>query len=297
LRIAVTGTAGQVVRALDERAGGHAVTMLPLGRPGLDLAAPESVAPALRAARPDAVVNAAAYTAVDKAESEAGLALAVNGAGAGAVAEAAAVLGIPVLQLSTDYVFDGTGDRPWREDDPTAPLGSYGRSKLAGEAAVRHATRDHAILRTAWVYSPFGQNFVRTMLRLARTRETVTVVADQHGCPTSALDLADGLLRVARNLVERPAEAGLRGTFHMAGAGDTSWCDFARAVFAAAAVRGGPSARVEPIATADYPTPAQRPRNSRLDCGKLARVHGVALPPWPGSLDACVARLLESDLA
>lgn len=295
MRLAVTGREGQLVRSLIERAAAGGVTVIPLGRPEMDLAIPETIAAALRAAAPDVIVNAAAYTAVDKAEDEPGLALAINGAGAGAVAEAAAALTVPLVHLSTDYVFDGTGDRPWREDDATAPLGSYGRSKLAGEEAVRRATADHTILRTAWVYSPFGHNFVRTMLRLARTRATLSVVSDQRGCPTNALDLADGIIAVAHNLVEQRAAPNLRGTFHIAGGGDTTWSDFARAIFAASAARGGPSASVVPIVTADYPTPARRPLNSRLDCRKLAREHGVSVPPWQGSLESCVARLLESE--
>ncbi len=274
LRLVVTGREGQVAQSLLERAGLHKVQVITLGRPTLDLAVPETVGPALRRAAPDVVVNAAAYTAVDKAEAEPGLALQVNAAGAGAVAEAAAQCGVPVIQLSTDYVFDGEAERPYREDDPTAPIGSYGRSKLAGEQAVRHATGNHAILRTAWVYSPFGHNFVRTMLRLAGTRGELSVVDDQHGCPTNALDLADGILTIARNLVEQPDNTALRGTFHLAGRGDTTWFGFAQRCLRSRPTLGGPSAKVMPIASADYPTPARRPRNSRLDCSAAARVHG-----------------------
>ena len=170
---------------------------------------------------------------------------------------------MPVIQLSTDYVFDGSNTRPYREDDPTGPLGVYGRSKLAGERAVAAATANHAILRTAWVYAPFGQNFVRSMLRLAATRDSLNVVADQRGCPTSALDIADAVLAVARHLADGDDPAG-RGTFHMAGAGETTWADFATAILDVSRQYGGPHAVVTPIATADYPTPARRPRNSRL---------------------------------
>ena len=295
-RLAVTGRDGQVVRALLERGEASGVTVMALGRPDLDLAQPETVAAALRAAAPDAIVNAAAYTAVDKAESEPGLALAVNGAGAGAVAQAAAELRVPILQLSTDYVFDGSADRPYREDDPVGPLGAYGRSKLAGEEAVAAVGADYVILRTAWVYSPFGANFVKTMLRVAATRPAVSVVADQHGCPTAAHDIADALLAVARNLVEKPDEPALRGVFHMTGSGEATWAEFAEAIFAISAELAGPKASVTPITTADYPTPARRPKNSRLDGSKLARVHGVTLPAWRTSLQGCVSRLIKDEV-
>ena len=295
LRLVVTGRDGQVVRALSERAAATGVSVIALGRPTLDLAQPHTVTAALRAASPDTIVNAAAYTAVDKAESEPGLALAVNGAGAGAVAQAAAALGVPVIQLSTDYVFDGSADRPYREDDPVGPLGAYGRSKLAGEEAVAAAGPNHAILRTAWVYSPFGANFVKTMLRLAATRPTLSVVADQRGCPTAAHDIAEAVLTVARNLVDRPDATALRGTFHMTGSGEATWAAFAEAIFAISGARGGPRGDVLPIATADYPTPARRPMNSRLDGSKLAQAHGVVLPAWRSSLETCVARLIKDD--
>ena len=292
LRIAVTGWTGQVVRAMLERAPAG-VEVITLRRPELDLAVPKTIAPALRSARPDVIVNAAAYTAVDQAESEPDLAMQINGQAAGEAARAAAILGIPVIQLSTDYVFDGTLGRPYREDDATGPISAYGASKLAGEQAVAAATANHAVLRTAWIYSPFGKNFVKTMLRLAETRDEVGVVADQQGCPTSALDIADTVFAVARNLVERPGEASLRGIFHMAARGEAVWADVAQAIFAEQARLGGKPVRVKRIATADYSTPACRPANSRLDCSKLATTHGTRLPEWQGSLQNCVARLLE----
>jgi dTDP-4-dehydrorhamnose reductase len=198
----------------------------------------------------------------------------------------------PVIQISTDYVFDGAAERPYREDDPTRPLGAYGSSKLLGEQAVADATDNHAILRTAWIYSPFGRNFVKTMLRLAGDRDEIGVVADQAGSPTSALDIADGVLAVGRNLLEKPQDRALRGVFHMAGAGFASWAEFAAEIFSISGRLGGPSARVRPIDTKDYPTPAQRPANSRLDCAKLAAIHGVALPPWRESLEPCIRRLI-----
>jgi dTDP-4-dehydrorhamnose reductase len=293
MRIAVTGRKGQVARALDERGPGRGHEIVLLGRPELDLEDPGGTARAIARARPDLVVSSAAFTAVDAAESAAEAAFRVNGAGAGAVAAAAAALGVPVVHLSTDYVFSGEGERPWREDDPIGPRSVYGASKAAGEAAVREANADHVILRTAWVYAPFGHNFARTMLRLASTRDEVRVVADQVGTPTAAFEIAEGVLTVAENLARDPAPS-LRGLFHMTAAGAATWADFAEAIFAESAAHGGPAARVVRIATADYPTPAQRPANSRLDCSRLAATHGVALPPWRESVGAIVARLLAN---
>ncbi|MDX3909281.1 MAG: dTDP-4-dehydrorhamnose reductase [Sphingobium sp.] len=292
MRIAVTGQAGQVVTSLVERGAltGHEV--IAIGRLQLDLADPVSVMRALKVAAPDVIVSAAAYTAVDKAESERDLAHAVNGKGAGAVAQAARALGVPLVHVSTDYVFDGMADRPYGEGDPTGPTGVYGASKLAGEQAVLATHGENsAIVRVAWVYSPFGANFVKTMLRLAGDRDEVSVVADQIGNPTSALEIADGILRIATNLLADSSPA-LRGVFHMTARGEASWADFAEAIFAASAARGGPSASVRRIGTADYPTPATRPANSRLDCGRIARVHGIALPEWHRSLDTVIARLI-----
>jgi len=290
MRIAVTGSKGQVATSLQEHAGPK-VEVVALGRPAFDLADRNTVLAGFKAARPDVIVNAAAYTAVDKAEAEEAEALRVNGEGAGHVAEAAERLGVPLLHLSTDYVFDGALDRPYREDDPTGPTGAYGRSKLAGENAVAAACKNSVILRTAWVYSPFGANFVRTMLRLNETRDEVGVVADQRGNPTSALDIADGLIAVAARVRDDPSPA-LRGVFHMTGSGEGTWADFAEAVFGEAEARGLRPTRVKRIATADYPTPARRPSNSRLDNEKLARVYGVSLPEWRRSVAACCARLL-----
>ena len=291
MRVVVTGKTGQVVTSLIERgaAAGHEV--IALGRPELDLTDPASVVRALEAAAPDVIVSAAAYTAVDKAESESDLAHAVNGAGARAVAMATKALGVPLIHISTDYVFDGTLDRPYVESDLTGPIGVYGASKLAGEQAVLAVNGDNsAVLRVAWVYSPFGANFMKTMLRLAGDRDEVSVVADQLGNPTNALDIADGIIRVAINLLSE-GDPELRGVFHMTASGEGSWADFAEAIFAASAARRGPSARVKQITTADYPTLGTRPANSRLDCSLIARVHGVALPDWRGSLNSVIDRL------
>ena len=293
VRIIVIGKEGQVARALAERAQVHGVTAVLLGRPALDLADPSGIEDILIETGGDLIVNAAAYTAVDQAEAERDLAEAINGVGAGVVAGVAAAMGVPVIHLSTDYVFDGSADRPYREEDKPDPLGAYGSSKLLGEQAVAAETPNHVILRTAWIYSPFGRNFVKTMLRLAGQREEIAVVADQHGSPTSALDIADGVIAVGRNLLAAPQDQDLRGIFHMTGTGFTSWAEFASEIFALSARFGGPSARVRPIGTDDYPTSARRPANSRLDCRKLASRHGVTLPPWRLSLEACIKRLLE----
>ena len=294
MRFVVTGGPGQLVLSMQERGPLRGHQVVAVGPPELDLAMPddEAIRAALAAARPDAIVNAAAHTAVDRAESERDLAFAINGMGAGAVARAARSLGVPLVHVSTDYVFAGDKPEPYAEADPTGPTGVYGESKLAGEQAVRASGADAAILRTAWVYSPFGANFAKTMLRLAGDRDEVSVVADQRGCPTSALDLADACIAVAENLKSDPDPAR-RGLFHACGAGEGSWADFAVAIFAASAANGGPSARVRRITTAEYPTPAQRPANSRLDCSRLATVHGVRLPDWRTSTAAVVARLVR----
>jgi dTDP-4-dehydrorhamnose reductase len=289
VRLAVTGRSGQVVSALAEAASKD-ITVIAVGRPELDLSDPATVGPALRQVRPDIIVSAAAYTAVDKAEGDEARAFAVNALGAGAIAEAAAVMNIPVIHLSTDYVYDGLKPAPYIEADPVAPLCAYGRTKLAGERRVA-ACPDHVILRTAWVYGPHGANFVRTMLRLAETRDIVRVVADQIGNPTSSLDIAEGILRVAQNLTDRPTDTGLRGIFHLAGAGEASWADLAEAVLSAYAARAGRAIRVERITTAEYPTPARRPANSRLDTSRLAAIHGVAAEDWRLSLGIVLGRL------
>ena len=294
MRLLVTGTQGQVVTALRERGPALGADIVALGRPDLDLADPDGVARALDSVACDAIVNAAAYTAVDKAESEEDLATRINGAGAGAVAAVAARRALPLIHLSTDYVFDGAGDRPYREDDPVGPVGAYGRSKLAGEKAVLIADPRATILRTAWVYAPFGANFVRTMLRLGETRAEVSVVADQLGAPTSALDIADAVVAVVRRRLDAPNDAALSGVFRLTGSGEATWADFAEEIFAEATRHGRSPVAVRRISTVEYPTPAKRPANSRLALDKLARVYGVRPPDWRVSIRACVARLLTS---
>jgi len=291
-RILVTGTEGQVVGSLVEKtAGRDDIKLVLIGLPELDLTATDKIAPAIEAFKPDVILSVAAYTAVDAAEGDEATALAVNGTAVGEIGKAAARLGVPVVHLSTDYVFAGDKPVPYVETDPTGPLSAYGRTKLAGELALAAATPNHAILRTAWVYSPFGKNFVKTMLRLGETRDSVGVVADQVGNPTSALDIADGLLKVADNLLAS-SDPALRGTFHMTGRGETSWAGFAAEIFRLSALLGGKTVTVDPIPTSAYPTPAKRPGNSRLDCGKLKRLHGVRLPDWQGSTELVVRRLV-----
>jgi dTDP-4-dehydrorhamnose reductase len=295
MRIAVTGSQGQVVRSLLERAEKHGVEVVTLARPRFDLALPATIPVAVESAAPDVIVNAAAYTGVDKAEIDELLAHRINGFGAGELAGVADRLGIPILHFSTDYVFDGTLDRPYREDDAPAPLNAYGRSKLAGELAVRVAARRHIIVRTSWVYSPFAVNFVKSMLRSGGTHDSIRVVADQTGQPTSALDIADAVFTICDNLRIRPDDELLFGTFHLAGAAATCWADFAKAIFAEAARHGRDPVTVIPITTDQYLSPARRPANSRLETRKLTEVHGVVAPSWRDSLPKVIERLLASD--
>ncbi|UWQ39591.1 dTDP-4-dehydrorhamnose reductase (plasmid) [Leisingera aquaemixtae] len=279
--ILVFGKTGQLARELAAHEG---VTCL--GRDQADLSHPAVCAAAIRQAQPRAVINAAAYTAVDKAEEEEALATVINGAAPGAMAAACAEMGIPFVTVSTDYVFDGSGEAPWQPGDATAPLNAYGRSKLAGEAAVRAAGGTYAILRTSWVVSCHGNNFVKTMLRLGKDRERLTIVADQIGAPTPARDIAAACLEVARQLMEDP---GKSGTYHFAGRPETSWAGFARGIFA----RAGIACAVEDIPSADYPVPAARPLNSRLDCAALETVFGIPQPDWRLGLDDILKDLGE----
>lgn len=291
MRIAVTGRHGQLARSLRERADADAgITLAFLGRPELDLSRPESVAQALARCDADLVINAAAYTEVDKAEGEADVAFAVNATGAGAVASAAADLGLPVIQISTDYVFDGQAVTPYSETAPTNPLSVYGASKLAGEAAVAGANPQYLIIRTAWVYSPFGKNFVKTMLRLAGERDELRIVDDQAGNPTSALDLADGIMAAASAALQ----PGFKdwGVYHIAGSGSTSWAGFAAHLLEESGRAGGSSAKIKPIPGADFVTAAERPSNSRLDCAKAEKIFDYRAPDWRHSSSGIVRRLL-----
>lgn len=282
MSLLVFGKTGQVARELARLApdARH------VGRDEVDLARPSELVAFLKTARARAIINAAAYTAVDRAEEEVDLAHTVNAEAPGAMAAAAAEKGIPLVHISTDYVFDGSGDVPWSPDDPTGPLGAYGRSKLAGERAVRAAGGAYAILRTSWVVSAHGANFVKTMLRLGAERERLTVVADQIGGPTPARDIAAACLAIAGALEEDP---GKSGTYHFAGAPDVSWADFAREIFA----QSGLACAVEDIPSSAYPTPAARPQNSRLNCASLEAAFGITRPDWRAGLADILKDLKE----
>ncbi|RST30810.1 dTDP-4-dehydrorhamnose reductase [Sphingomonas ginkgonis] len=289
MRILVTGRQGQLARALAEASEADgAIQLLFAGRPHVDLEQPGQLAAAIKAAAPDLVINAAAYTEVDRAEDEPKRAMRVNGAAAGEAAEAARAAGAPIIQISTDYVFDGQGSGAWREEARVGPLSVYGRTKLAGEEAVRGVSPDHLIVRTAWVYSSWGRNFVRTMLGAAAQRDTLTVVDDQVGSPTSAVDLAGALLTAGRRALRGE---GLGRTYHCAGSGETSWFGFATEIMRTAREAGLPTAAVEPVPSSRWPTKAVRPRNSVLDSRRFAETFGVRLPEWQESVAAVVGRL------
>lgn len=289
-RVLVTGATGQVGRALAEAAWPAGLVPDITGRDRLDLADPEGAARVVASGDYALVINPAAYTAVDQAEQEEALATRVNAEGPGALARACHRVGIPIIHLSTDYVFDGRKTGPYVEDDPVGPLGAYGRSKLAGEIAVRAACPQHLILRTAWVFSAHGKNFVRTMLRLAAEKPALRVVADQHGCPTAAHDIARVLVALASALVLDGRQDGF-GTYHFAGAGPTTWHGFADAIVAAQAAQTGRRPPVEPITTADFPTPAARPANSVLATDRLTAAFGLEPRPWRETLPEVLAAL------
>ncbi|WP_306113049.1 MULTISPECIES: dTDP-4-dehydrorhamnose reductase [unclassified Roseovarius] len=268
MTILVFGKNGQVATEL-----APLQDVLCLDREQADLTDPSACATLIASHRPAAVINAAAYTAVDKAESEEELATRINGDTPGAMARACAELAIPFVHISTDYVFEGGGTAPWRPDDTTGPLGAYGRTKLEGEEAIRAAGGVYAILRTSWVVSAHGNNFVKTMLRLGAERDRLTIVADQIGGPTPARDIAKACHKMARALMADPSKTG---TYHFSGSPDVSWADFAREIFAQAGI----TSEVADIPTSDYPTPAMRPLNSRMDCSTLATAFGIARPDW-----------------
>jgi dTDP-4-dehydrorhamnose reductase len=276
MHVLVFGQTGQVATALAQQTCAD-ITITCLGRDRADLTDPAACAAIIAQTHADVVINAAAYTAVDRAESEPDLARAINATAPAAMARACAARKIPFLHISTDYVFGGSGSRPWQVDDPTGPLGVYGQTKLAGEDAVRAAAGAHVILRTSWVFSAHGANFVKTMLRLGAMRPDINVVADQHGGPTAADDIAAALISIARAF---HTGRGISGTYHFSGSPDVSWAGFARTIFASAGI----DCAVQDIPTSAYPTPAARPANSRLDCSALARDYAIAQPDWQGSL-------------
>jgi dTDP-4-dehydrorhamnose reductase len=284
LRILLTGAGGQLGLEVQKAAArpGADLTVVPLTRSDLDITDPEAVRHALARQKPDILVNAAAYTNVDRAESEPGLALAVNRDGAENLAAACSQANVPLIHVSTDYVFDGRGTRPYREEDPVSPLNAYGRSKAEGEDRIRARHPEHVILRTSWLYATHGRNFLTTMLRLGRERDTLSVVNDQVGCPTWARDLARAILQIAEALPRTPSPWG---TYHCSNQGQTTWYGFAEAIFELA-----PQAlalrvqNVHPISTEDYPTPAARPPYSVLNCARIHRSFGISLPPWRESV-------------
>lgn len=276
MKILVFGHSGQVateLRALD----GDDIQITALARADADLTDPAACAAAIDAHAPDAVINAAAYTAVDKAESDAETAQVINADAPAAMAQACAACDIPFVSISTDYVFSGAGDTPWEPADATDPQSAYGRTKRDGEVAIVKAGGRYAVLRTSWVVSGHGNNFIKTMLRLGAEREALTVVADQIGGPTGAAEIAQACITIAKTLVTAPEKYGI---YHFSGAPDTSWADFARAIFDAAKI---PCA-VTDIPSADYPTPAKRPLNSRLDCTTTEAAFGISRPDWRESL-------------
>jgi len=291
LKIVLLGKDGQVGWEL-QRALAPLGDVVALGRGDGDLREPDAIAAKVRAVAPQWIVNAAAYTAVDRAESESDLAQLVNATAVGALARAAHAANAWLVHFSSDYVFDGSGEKPWREDDPTAPLGAYGRSKLAGEELVRASRCRHLILRTSWVFAARGTNFVRTMLRLARERDALRVVADQVGAPTGAELIADVTAHAMRGAGSDPQ---LAGTYHLAAAGEASWNAVARRAIARARERGAPvrvaDGAIEAIASAAYPQAALRPLNSRLDTTKLRAAFALTLPPWQAGVDRAVDEL------
>ena len=279
MKVLVFGATGQVAMALQQHEG-----VVALGRAAADLRDPVACAELIASCDAEAVINAAAYTAVDQAESDQDTAFTVNAIAPARMAEAAARRNLPFLTISTDYVFAGAGTKPHKPDDPLAPLNVYGRSKAEGEDGVRAAGGRHIVLRTSWVFSEHGKNFVKTMLQLATTRDHLSIVADQIGGPTAAHDIADTLMRMARQMV---GEGMQGGTYHLSGTPDASWADFAREIFRQAER----DVRVSPILTADYPTPAQRPLNSRLDCQSLFDDFGISQPDWRASLSRVLTAL------
>ena len=291
LRIFIAGKSGQLAQALMACPPSAEIELCLAGRPDFDLASPEALATPITAFAPDVILNAAAYTNVDKAESEPTKAHAINAAGAEALAKISHDLSIPIIQISTDCVFDGAKPTPYAEGDTPSPINRYGESKLAGEIAVAAANPKHLIVRVSWVFSHYGGNFVRTMLDLAEARDEVTVVNDQIGNPTHATDLAAGLIAMVKHCTSDPNFSDW-GVYHLAGAGETSRADMAKAIFADSHKLGGKSAHVIPVPTTDYKTAATRPLNARLSAARAKQVFDVELPHWRMRLTDCVRALI-----
>lgn len=292
MKILVAGKSGQVATALARAGTSSNHEVVCLGRPDLDVSVIETVRGAIELHRPDLVINASAYTAVDAAETEQELAFLVNETGPSNLARITSEYKTPIFHISTDYVFDGAQPMSYAETHNVSPLGVYGTSKLAGERAIIEENQEHFIFRTAWVYSPFGKNFVKTMLRLAETRDEISVVDDQIGSPTSALDIADSLLAIATQIeVQNPTCEN--GIFHLAGSGIASWADLADAVIVRYNERLARNVKIVRIESKDFPTPTKRPVNSRLDSSKVQRVFGIRLPEWRQSVRTCVDEILN----
>jgi dTDP-4-dehydrorhamnose reductase len=293
MKVLVLGTGGQLGFELMRASWPAGITVTGVAYPDFDLTRDGDVARVIGEHQPDMLVNATAHTAVDKAESEPELAFRLNRDGPADMAAACAARGIPLIHVSTDYVFDGTKPAPYTEDDPVCPIGVYGASKAAGEAAVRAALPRHLIFRTSWVYSAHGANFVKTMLRYGAEREEMRVVADQHGAPTAAADLAAAIVAMAERIQADPGTVAW-GTYHLTGGGATTWHGFAERIFQRLEARTGKRPRLTAIATTDYPTPAKRPANSRLDCSRVKERLGISCPPWEESLDRVLDELLPA---
>jgi dTDP-4-dehydrorhamnose reductase len=295
MKVLVIGKEGQVARSLAAAESPEGMAVVALGRPEIDLTEADTITKAIDAVAPQIVVNAGAYTAVDKAETEPELAGLINATGSGHLAAVCSERTLPLIHLSTDYVFDGKKNSPYNERDLVAPVGVYGRSKLEGERLVAKACPCHVILRTAWVFSPYGHNFVKTMLRLASSRKELGIVDDQQGNPTYAPHLAEVILAIAARLAESNRDGGPWGIYHSVGTGEATWCELAREVFRCSENFGGPTATVNGITTAEYPTAAARPANSRLECTKLQRDYGLRLPDWRKGVADCVCKLLAGE--
>jgi len=297
MRVLVIGKTGQLARALKTVAGADTRIDF-LGRDRLDLMVPGMAAEVIAAGRPDLVINAAAYTAVDAAEDERAAAERINGVAVGEIARAAAAAEAPLIQISTDYVFDGSKAGTYGESDPVKPVNAYGASKRAGELAALEGNARAVVLRTSWVYSPWGRNFVLTMLRLARKLDRLRIVDDHYGNPTSALDLAGACLTIAGELVGTPAGRPVWGLYHYAGRGTCSWADFAAEIFEQAGRRGivRPPG-IDRIGTAEFPTPARRPRNSALDCRKFEATFGLETISWRSALAPVLALIAKEESA
>jgi dTDP-4-dehydrorhamnose reductase len=293
MRFLLLGGTGQVGGEFRTLALPDYVEVVAPSRSALDLQDADAIARVIAAETWSVVINAAAYTEVDRAESEEAIAFAVNAGAPSRLAVETGRRGIPLVHISTDYVFDGEKGAPYIEQDEAAPLNVYGRSKLAGENAVRAANPRHVILRTSWVYSPFRKNFVKTILRLAAERDRLAIVADQRGCPTAARDVAKACLDVAVRCASQPERARF-GTYHFAGVGEASWFEFALAIVDLSAGRWARLPQVAPISTLEYPTPATRPLDTRLDCATIVREFGVGLRPWREGLEETINRLLSN---